>query len=171
MNKKMLPSIIGKNNEFMFDNPILGEGGFSNVYDLVQHKGLVLKHSYYPHDGFRYLASLSASKRRKIGLRPIQEVKRYGDDAFYLMKKLYPIPFTEDESKYLDELSLITEVENIFYPESFISARIDFVVQKIKALIFILKDEKIMLDITKKNIMMDENEELYLTDPVSEIID
>ena len=67
MTKKIIPTIIGKNNEYLNKYPLLGNGGFSVVYDITDLDNIVLKHSFIPNDGFRYLSDLSLTKRAKMG--------------------------------------------------------------------------------------------------------
>lgn len=54
--------------------------------------------------------------------------------------------------------------------EDFISERMSIIQSKIKALLLTLKDEVYELDISEENIMQDENGNIYLTDPVAEML-
>lgn len=161
----MLPDIL-KNNDFMKNYRLLGEGASSYIYALPDHKSLVLKHSVQPDDGFRLLASLSSAKRKKIGFREIIEHKNYGDDSFYLLENLFKIDFTAEEESYLEAINQIEDGDVIFMFEEFISDRMNDIKNKIKVLQEILKDEIYTLDINVDNIMQDENGKIYLTDPI-----
>lgn len=167
---KLIPNILGKNNEYMKKYPILGEGGFSFVYDLFDYDNLVLKHSYNPMDGFRYLADLSISKRKKIGLRPIEERKVCGDDVYYLMPKLMKIDFNNKELEYIQAINEIGEAKDILLFDDFVSDRVEFIKSKIQAILFLLKEEVYELDISSDNIMQDKYGNIYLTDPVAEML-
>lgn len=169
MKVKEIPSILGKNNEYMKKYPIIGEGGFSFVYDLTDRENKVLKHSYNPNDGFRYLSDLSLAKRKRIGLRPIDERKIIGDDVYYLMPKLIPINFTEKELEYLDAINQIEYPKLLFSFRETISERIDLIKEKIAELVDVLSEESFELDITADNIMADIDGNIYLTDPVAEM--
>lgn len=170
MKSKILPSILGKNNKYLQKYPVLGQGGFSIVYELVDYNNLILKHSYNPMDGFRFLADMTAAKRNKIGLRPIEERKIYGDDIYYLLPKLNKIDFTGKELEYLNAINEIDNPITFFMFEDFISERMSIIQSKIKALLLTLKDEVYELDISEENIMQDENGNIYLTDPVAEML-
>lgn len=170
MKSKILPSILGKNNEYLQKYPVLGQGGFSIVYDLVDYNNLILKHSYNPMDGFRFLADMTAAKRNKIGLRPIEERKIYGEDIYYLLPKLKKIDFTEKELEYLNAINEIDNPITFFMFEDFISERMSTIQSKIKALLLAVKDEVYELDISEDNIMEDEKGKIYLTDPIAEML-
>lgn len=168
--KRIIPIILGKNNEYMTKYPIIGKGGFSVVYDLLDYPGFILKHSYIPNDGFRYLSSLSPGKRKKFGFRPIVEKKTYGDDMFFLMPKLYEVDFTLEELQHLSLLNSLKSPKDILNFSEEVSERILNIIEKLKFLINILatEEEEYELDITSENIMRDESGEIYLTDPIAD---
>ena len=167
MTKKIIPTIIGKNNEYLNKYPVLGNGGFSVVYDITDLDNIVLKHSFIPNDGFRYLSDLSLTKRAKIGLIPIIERKICGDDIYYLLPKLKKIYFSENELQCLKKINAKQLINSSIH----ISEKIHDILTKVNNLISILKDEQYELDISKDNIMEDNNGNIYLTDPIAEFFD
>lgn len=167
MTKKIIPSIIGKNNEYLNKYPVLGSGGFSVVYDINDLDNIVLKHSFIPNDGFRYLSDLSLTKRVKMGLIPIIERKICGDDIYYLLPKLKNIHFSENELECLKQINEKQKVDC----NTLISEKIYNILTKVNNLISILKDEQYELDISEDNIMEDIDGNIYLTDPIAEFFD
>lgn len=167
MTKKIIPKIIGKNNEYLNKYPVLANGGFSVVYDITDLDNIVLKHSFIPNDGFRYLSDLSLTKRAKMGLIPIIERKICGDDIYYLLPKLKKIHFSENELQCLKQINEKQKVDC----NTRISDKIHNILTKVNNLISILKDEQYELDISEDNIMEDIDGNIYLTDPVAEFFD
>lgn len=167
MIKKIIPTIIGKNNEYLNKYPVLGNGGFSVVYDITDLDNIVLKHSFIPNDGFRYLSDLSLTKRTKMGLIPIIERKICGDDIYYLLPKLKKIHFSENELQCLKKINAKQLINSSIH----ISEKIHDILTKVNNLISILKDEQYELDISEDNIMEDINGNIYLTDPIAEFFD
>lgn len=167
MIKKIIPTIIGKNNEYLSKYPVLGSGGFSVVYDITDLDNVVLKHSFIPNDGFRYLSDLSLTKRAKIGLIPIIERKICGDDIYYLLPKLKNIHFSDNELECLKQINIKQKIDCDIY----ISEKIHNILTKVNNLISILKYEQYELDISEDNIMEDIDGNIYLTDPIAEFFD
>lgn len=164
MTKKIIPTIIGKNNEYLNKYPMLGSGGFSVVYEITDLDNIVLKHSFIPNDGFRYLSDLSLTKRAKMGLIPIIERKICGDDIYYLLPKLKKIHFSENEIQCLKQINDKQSIDS----STHISEKIHYILTKVNNLISILKDEQYELDISEDNIMEDIDGNIYLTDPIAE---
>jgi len=169
MKAKILPQILGKNNDYLEKYPVLGHGGFSVVYDLFDYDNLVLKHSYIPYDGFRYLAELSSFKRKKIAFVEIQEKKSFGEDVYYLLQKLEKINFNEKEKKCLDMINKSFEHTDAIMPGEYPSLRMQFIIEKVNILSDLLKGQNYEMDINEDNIMSDKQGNIYLTDPVAEM--
>lgn len=168
MKAKILPQILGKNNDYLEKYPVLGHGGFSVVYDLFDYDNLVLKHSYIPYDGFRYLSELPLSKRKKIAFVEIQEKKRFGEDIYYLLPKLDKINFSDKEKEYLDMINKKHENKECIMSDACPSSRMQFIMNKVNFLSELLKGQDYEMDINEDNIMADKEGNIYLTDPVAE---
>lgn len=147
----------------------LCSGANADVYILDEN--YVLKKSWHKFDAFRELAKLPLLKRNAFSFQPIIETTFKKNDRYYLLKRLYPIDFNEKEKEDLFYMNIIEG--NLFdYDRS--SNRIKDIYHKISNLIDILNSEKNIsgfeLDLKEENIMQDLNGNIFLTDPVSEII-
>lgn len=158
--------VIGKKHERLKGLSSLGEGGFSTIYAVEEDTDIVLKWSYISYDGFRMLAELSPKKRLSFNFRKILDKKRSGDDIFYLLENLYPLDWTEE-----DKAELLMINNGLIFDISNSSERIKFIVQSVENLKkAIPNDVNYLLDINEENIMVNKDGQIFLTDPVSELI-
>lgn len=162
-----IKEILGKNNINLKNLKVIGQGGFSTVYEIPDNKDLVLKWSYISYDGFRMISDMSLKKRQSFLFQEIKEKIRYGDSFFYILEKLFPIEWTEKEKK---ELKMIND--NIIFDLEQSSDRVKTIFKCNIALEkAISKKYSYSKDIYPENIMKNKKGEIFIIDPISECYD
>lgn len=136
---------------------VLGKGSYSIVYSLGD-KLCIKRTKSYKKDAFYKLMSLSEKIRNEHKIVPVYQVGVSSKkEAFYVLKKLFPIEFSYNDIQSLKEF-------NDYHVAVFED-------QKLKEICLIAKEilnhvVGCELDIQSSNIMQDNYGNYFLTDPI-----
>lgn len=136
---------------------VLGCGAHSVVYSLGDT--LCLKKTVsYKEDAFHKVISLPKEVRDEHKIVPIYQVGVYSEkDAFYVLKRLFPIELSYKDFEALKEF-------NDYHTADFEDKKLQEVCLLAKNLLIHIKGCE--LDIQSSNVMQDKEGNYYLTDPL-----
>lgn len=146
----------------------LEDGGFSSIFTIIGNEKLLLKKSKNRVDGFRFIATMPEEKRKEFAFRNIIEEKKVKGEYYYILENLKEIDFSEQEKRdlvYMFEYNELSDENKVYSTPR---------VEKIKNLMLKLVDhlaeklEYCCLDLHYTNVMMNDDGEIFLTDPIAE---